>query len=315
MMNYLSIFVAYLVVLSIHVGIAMGQIEVDIKTDTKPSTIIPSPSDDDQLALPFFIRLHLIRHGETHANVQNIVLGQGDSPLTENGVNVARLAAESDLINGSKLKYWRHYCSDLERAHRTAKIVLGIEKDDDDNSNEEASDINLIVDSRLRELAKGPREGYLKKYTHEEAIELRRLEAGVTDNNISIPKLESLDDAYSRVVDWVDSIIEEASEDYENTCDDNDDVEPKVYDVFALSHSALIRTIIHKMVDHELPTDYKKTKEGSLRIPNLSRTIIDIQPYKSKRWTPSLNRLTDVSHLNDAAKSGPPYLYLSGDHV
>ena len=47
MMNYLSILlVAYLVVLSIHIGIAMGQ-EVDIKTDTKPSTIGSSPSDDN----------------------------------------------------------------------------------------------------------------------------------------------------------------------------------------------------------------------------------------------------------------------------
>lgn len=309
-MNYLSILVAYLVVLSIHVGIAIGQVEVDIKTDSKPSTIESSPSDDDQLALPFFIRLHLIRHGETHANVQNIVLGQGDSPLTENGVSVARLAAASDLINGSRLKYWRHYCSDLGRGHRTAKIVLGIEKESENNSIEsEASDINLIVDSRLRELAKGPREGYSKKYTHEEAIELRRREAGVTYNDISVPKLESLDDAYARVVDWIDSIIEEASEDYE-TCrsEGEEDIEPKVYDVFALSHSALIRTIIHKMVDNELPVDFDKTKEGSLRIPNLSRTIIDIQPYKSKQWTPSLNRLTDISHLNDVANSGPPYL-------
>ena len=306
MMNYLSILVAYLVVLSIHVGIAIGQ-EVDINTDIKPSTIESSPSDDDQLALPFFIRLHLIRHGETHANVQNIVLGQGDSPLTENGVNVARLAATSDMINGKRLKYWRHYCSDLFRAHRTAKIVLGIEQDNSNNE-ETSSDINLIVDSRLRELAKGPREGYLKKYTHEEAIALRREAAGVSDNDISVPKLESLDDAYARVVDWIDSIIVEASEDYENTCDDEEDIEPKVYDVFALSHSALIRTIIHKMVDHELPVDFDKTKEGSLRIPNLSRTIIDIQPYQSKRWTPSLNRLTDESHLNEAANSGPPYL-------
>jgi len=306
-MNYLSILVAYLVLLSIHVGIAMGQIEVDIKTDTSTINDTSSSDNDDQLALPFFIRLHLIRHGETHANVQNIVLGQGDSPLTENGVNVARMAAASDSINGKRLKYWRHYCSDLQRDHRTARIVLGIEQE---NGNEESSpEINLIVDSRLRELAKGPREGYLKKYTHEEAIELRRREAGVTDKDISVPKLESLDDAYARVVDWIDSIIADASEDYENACDDEEEnIEPKVYDVFALSHSALIRTIIHKMVDHQLPTDYKKTKEGSLRIPNLSRTIIDIQPYKSKRWTPSLNRLTDVSHLNDAANSGPPYL-------
>ena len=71
------------------------------------------------------------------------------------------------------------------------------------------------------------------------------------------------------------------------------------------------------MVGNELPSDYATTKEGSLCIPNLSQSIIDIQPFvpKSKyaarpRWTPSLYRLTDVSHLNGAAtdSSGPPYL-------
>ena len=217
------------------------------------------------------------------------------------------MAAASDLINGRRLKYWRHYCSDLGRAHRSAKIVLGIEKENDNSNGEASSDIDLIVDSRLRELAKGGREGYLKKYTHEEAIALRREAAGVSDNNITVPKLESLDDAYTRVVDWIDSIIVEASEDYENTCRDEEETQ-RIYDVFALSHSALIRNIIHKMVDRELPVDFDKTKEGSLRIPNLSRTIIDIQPYKSKRWTPSLFKLTDVSHLNDAANSRPPYL-------
>ncbi|EED88436.1 phosphoglycerate mutase, partial [Thalassiosira pseudonana CCMP1335] len=118
------------------------------------------------------VRLHLIRHGETLANVQNIVLGQGDSPLTENGLQVAQLASQSDDINGNgrKLQYWRMYCSDLDRAHRTARIVLGLE-----------DDINLVVDARLRELAKGAREGFLKSLTYEEAMELRHKNGGELD--------------------------------------------------------------------------------------------------------------------------------------
>ena len=356
MTKYQSILlVAYYVVLSsVHmIGTVMGQ--DSIATSTEDASIISTDDDNHQQhqLAPFLIRLHLIRHGETYANVQNLVLGQGDSPLTEDGVAIARLAATSDMINGKGLQYYRHYCSDLGRAHRTARIILGLERDDGDgNSNiddvpEEDNSINLIVDSRLRELAKGAREGYLKSHSYEEALAKRRVEAaaGVTtssssDTEIDIPKLESLDDAYERVKNWIDSIIEDVSKDYyatknikhhndqgdistsnENGEDDSiasldAEVDPKVYGIFALSHSALIRTVIHKMVDHELPSDYATTKEGSLRIPNLSRSIIDIRPfvttskYSRPRWTPSLYRLTDVSHLNGATtgSSGPPYL-------
>merc|ERR1719253_718012 len=90
------------------------------------SSIIGEKNYNEKLA-PFLIRLHLVRHGQTHANVQNLVLGQGDSPLTDDGVAVAKLAAASDMINGKLLRYWRVYCSDLNRAHRTARIVLGLE--------------------------------------------------------------------------------------------------------------------------------------------------------------------------------------------
>ena len=332
------------------IGTVIGQ--DSIAASTEDASIITTDDNYDerqrQQLAPYLIRLHLIRHGETYANVQNLVLGQGDSPLTENGVAIARLAASSDMINGKGLQYYRHYCSDLGRAHRTARIILGLERDDgdgntafDDNDDEASSSedsINLIVDSRLRKLAKGAREGYLKSHSYEEALEKRRTE----DTEIEVPKLESLDDAYERVKNWIDSIIEDVSKDYyattknikhhndhegdistsnENGEDDSiatldAEVDPKVYGIFALSHSALIRTVIQKMVDHELPSDYATTKEGSLRIPNLSRSIIDIRPfvptskYARPRWTPSLYRLTDVSHLNGATtgSSGPPYL-------
>lgn len=105
----------------------------------------------------FLVRLHLIRHDETKANVQGIVLGVQDSPPTEKGLMEARLASSSDLMNGrgEQHQYWRMYSSDLTRAHTTARNVLGLEDDhgdiDDDN------DVHLISDPRLREIAKGAR--------------------------------------------------------------------------------------------------------------------------------------------------------------
>jgi broad specificity phosphatase PhoE len=286
--------------------------------DTLPSTSqeITSETISTTPLAPFLLRLHLIRHGETEANASNIVLGQGDSPLTANGLALAALAATSDLINGRTLKYWRAYCSDLHRAHRTARIVLGFE-DVDGNVIDSSPVINLVVDPRLRELAKGAREGFLKSLSYGDAMELRARDS--QGEEVHVPLLESINDAWERVKEWIDSLIQDVSDDFyaqENNEDDSD-VPPKVYDVFALSHSALIRTMIHKMVDAQLPEDYAKTKEGSLRIPNLSCTTIDVRPHKDteggvKRgyWAPSLVRLTDVSHLNGAAAlpSRPPYL-------
>ena len=322
MKSLTGILIAYICVFTTQIGIAMGE---HTATTTTEDTDQTTKTTTTTLA-PFLIRLHLIRHGETHANIQNIVLGQGDSPLTDGGVDIACVASASH-INGKSttLKYWRSsYCSDLGRAHRTARIVLGLE---DGNENiiirDKSEDVNLIVDARLRELAKGAREGYSKEYSNEEAMALRRREATQSNNGVEVdvPKLESLANAMERVNDWIIDIIEEAANDYYATttattdissssdeCDET--VDPKVYHVFALSHSALIRTIIHDKVNHQLPTDYALTKEGSLRIQNLSRTILDVRPHKSNhsRFVPSLVKLTDVSHLNTATNNGPPYL-------
>ena len=363
------------------------------RTRTRTRTLPPPPPP----AAPFLVRLHLIRHGETHANVCGVVLGQGDSPLTDAGLAVAMRASLSDAINGrgggggstTALRYWRAYCSDLGRARTTARIVLGLDDDigrrgigggGDDDGVDEDDDLRLVADPRLREIAKGAREGYPKRYTVEEALVMRRREASassfdgsassscamLSDIDIDIPKLEGEDDAWDRARDWIDSIIDDAFVEYRSrdnerrerrdqvvekgvvvassTGDDDDDDDdyddddhPKVYDVFALSHSALIRTMIHRMVGSQLPSDYARTREGSLDVPNLSRTIIDVRPYRadgvprtasrgndddddddddddlpsSNRpgWTASLRRLADVSHLqHGSGQEGPPYL-------
>jgi len=327
------------------------QVEAEIVETVPSSSAQPNqkfiPSTTEATLSPFLLRLHLIRHGETEANVQNLVLGQGDSPLTERGLAVARIAAADNNFNGKGLKYWRTYCSDLYRAHRTARIVLGLEMDRHDDRSEEdnLSEVDLIVDARLRELAKGAREGFDKSLTYDEATAARldRAQNDQSKSEMQMPILESIDDAWDRAQSWIDSLIEEAIADYYTSqslrelgsaeeCNSkkspNSSNTPKIYDVFALSHSALIRTMIHQMVDSQLPPDYLRTNEGSLRIPNLSRTIIDVQPYRNNndgggghnrnndekiwgiksKWTASLVELTDVSHLGENASHVPPYL-------
>lgn len=276
----------------------------------------------------FLVRFHLVRHGETVANARNVVLGQGDSPLTAEGVAVARQAAASDVVNGTRTEYWRRYASDLWRAHRTARIVLGVERGGEDGEEEgvavaAAADddgppdaAGIIVDPRLRELAKGAREGYPKRFTTAEALAARREEAGLPDGaDVDHPPLEDDDAAWERVRDWIDDVVGDAAEDcrrsdsWNEPDDGRDRITLRTYHVFALSHSALIRLAIHRMVGDELPRNYLRTKEGALLIPNLSRTAIDVRPRDPRflppkergsrrpEWTPSLFRLTDVSHF------------------
>ncbi|KAL7449254.1 hypothetical protein ACHAWC_002746, partial [Mediolabrus comicus] len=263
-----------------------------------------------------------------------IVLGQGDSPLTSNGVAVAQMfytnyyskVVDRDFNNNNNIRgaaatatsgggyYWRTYCSDLHRAHRTAKIALGLEdvrgnellqqhhqpdlsqNYSNDNSNS-SNNINLIVDPRLRELAKGAREGYRKSFSYEEALEARRVQQASSLMNatttaaaeqqsksseelVDIPLLESADDAWTRVKDWIDSLVVDAaiehhdvttatnSNDNSSNNNNNKETTTKIYNVFTLSHSALIRTMIYKMAEAQLPSfQYEFNSEGKLWLP------------------------------------------------
>jgi len=64
-------------------------------------------------------RLFLLRHGETLANIEQIYQGQGDSPLSELGLEEAELLAKA-LKNE---KFAGIYSSSLTRSYDTAKII------------------------------------------------------------------------------------------------------------------------------------------------------------------------------------------------
>lgn len=63
--------------------------------------------------------LYVVRHGESEANVNKIVQGHTDSPLTQRGVEQAEEVAETFKDIG----FDAIYSSDLERAKRTAQII------------------------------------------------------------------------------------------------------------------------------------------------------------------------------------------------
>ena len=72
-----------------------------------------------QLYDPKTIDIYLMRHGETRFNVQERMQGRCDSPLTEKGIQEAKLAAEKL----KDIQFSTMYVSTSERARDTAEIV------------------------------------------------------------------------------------------------------------------------------------------------------------------------------------------------
>lgn len=65
--------------------------------------------------------LYLLRHGQTLYNLQRLVQGRCDSPLTSTGVQQARQAGE--WLAGRDIAFDAIYCSSLKRAMDTAYTV------------------------------------------------------------------------------------------------------------------------------------------------------------------------------------------------
>ena len=304
--------------------------------------IIPRDSTDGTMIIPHFpgiiLRLHMVRHGETEANKANYVLGQRESPLTTKGINQA--AALGTFLGGDgrrrRQTFWKAYASDYDRTLKTARLILGEEgegepscssgSDDRYGKSQEQGDQNdngatessakvatmvddrhealvppVIQDKRLRERAKGVREGRPKTVTYGEAVKLHHSENG---QDAPLPLLESDDDVWSRVKDWIDEVASEAcrtaDEDdgipsYQELLDSEDiptastitdskgneyqrsayamdtealgsAVDPRNQsrrrDVLVVSHSATIRTAVNRLVGDQLPSNVVRGSGG-----------------------------------------------------
>ena len=69
----------------------------------------------------YSVKLWLVRHGETEANVAGLYSGHAPTPLTERGMMQARTLGQ--LLQA--VTFDRVLCSELERTHITADLLLG----------------------------------------------------------------------------------------------------------------------------------------------------------------------------------------------
>ena len=241
------------------------------------------------------IRLHLVRHGETYANREGIVLGQRESALTAQGIAQALALGERWTSTTNKKQqphttrvpqFWRVYSSDYARTQQTAALILrGGATYDEASQFRAALTATIVPDNRLKERAKGVKEGRKKTMPYDEALQLHQHEHGTS--SAKLPLLESELDVWTRIQAWLEEVIEEASALQTGTSSfarHAQKLHPAgVYEILAVSHSATIRTIVNRLVGDQLPStvvrgsgDHEGSQAGMLTVPNTSPTIIDV---------------------------------------
>ena len=89
------------------------------------------------------MKLYISRHGQTPWNVEDLVCGRADVPLTEVGLQQAQLLAESAMDKGLDVIL----CSPLQRARQTAQAVS------------DAIGVPIQIDERLVEIDFGTFDG------------------------------------------------------------------------------------------------------------------------------------------------------------
>lgn len=136
------------------------------------------------------VRLALVRHGETIANVEGRWQGQSDSDLTERGVEQSR--GQAAALADEPLA--AIYSSDLGRAIATARVVA------------EAQGLEVVPDRRLREIDTG-------RWTGQSGAILREQQPALLDRwrlhpaEMRLPGGENLTEVQARVLDFCTEVL------------------------------------------------------------------------------------------------------------
>jgi broad specificity phosphatase PhoE len=238
------------------------------------------------------IRFHFIRHAETYANRDGIVLGQTESTLTWEGKKkseaTGKVLERENRVRG--IRYWRVYTSDLQRCKDTAELIMSNYNAEDtmndccrdDNVEEE---MRIFVDSRLRERAKGVREGRPKRLSHSQCIELHHNDEKAAGKNLIVPLLESEEDVYNRLLEFLTAVMRDVLN-HQHGQHIPTPQQPcpsklsKDYHVLVVSHSGTIRTLISRILgsEHWAGSHSILSVDPDVKVPNLSITSIDTAP-------------------------------------
>lgn len=180
--------------------------------------------------------------------------------MTERGLEQAKALGKTKWLS-SETRFWKYYTSDLPRAIQTAHVVL-------QEAGRNVGDLQL--DPRIRETAKGARQGLPKTYSYEQACRARK-DIGIEG---TIPPLETQDEGWNRIYAFVQDLISEVA-----SMEDSEQEKRKdPYNVFVMAHSGLLRIFLRRLLGEERLASHPNARfHGNLFfIPNTSVTILDI---------------------------------------
>ena len=188
-------------------------------------------------------------------------------PLTEKGKEQARALGRN--LQGTR--FWRTYSSDLSRARETTQWILRSAAAETHNVE------NIRLDERLRELARGPRQGFPKDWTQERALEERE-RLGME----RVVLLETPETGWDRFFDFWKQIIVEASVASDNDGYRNDEGQGQlVRNVLVVSHSGILRIFLQRLLGQRLEEHASARFDDrfghQFLVPNTSLTILELE--------------------------------------
>ena len=179
------------------------------------------------------MRILLIRHGQSTGNLNRILQGQGNYPLTNKGKIQAVLIAKE--IKDKFDSIGCIYSSDLLRAKETTEIVSGILGVKD-----------ITFDKRLREHDCGFLTG--KAFTEE--LKKKYLDPMRTDNDFRIPEAETLNEMTKRIRDAFEELVNKSKE---------------TITILIITHGGTLNHLLKSHLDI-LPEDHKGFRNCSVNI-------------------------------------------------
>jgi broad specificity phosphatase PhoE len=250
--------------------------------------------------------------------------------LTDQGRRQAwALGQSSDWTLGSN--FWRIYASDLTRAQQTTQILLEsiIHSNKVDptvgasvveNKSDDLDDICMRYkvqwDSRLRELAKGARQGFPKSWTYQRALDERRRQLQEGTSTEPIPLLETEEEGETRIMEWLNELAEQAYNEYQTILSDANSTPGETrrnrFTVLAVAHSNIMRIFLKRLLGIDKlkshPDALFDSNDGRFLIPNTSLTILDVRvarqhpetnpPRENPNWNTERMQLSTITGID-----------------
>lgn len=186
------------------------------------------------------MKLYLVRHGETDWNLQNKIQGQTDTPLNEKGRRQAQELA-------MKLKEKHHissiYSSRQKRALETAQVVgrtIGVQP---------------TVQQGLEEISLGKWEGYTWRQVREQFPD--EYQAWYNNRRYQVPPEG---ESYQQLLDRLLPVLADL-------------MEKSVGNILAVTHSAVIMTLLSYVYDTPFEDMAKNYKTGNTGIVELESEL------------------------------------------